>query len=683
MNNYMKNILKFFDNKKWYKGLLVRTAILFLVLITITLLIFIVGTLPYQRRVIEDRMKTEANDIASSIGQVTATAIINNDYGFTVDHCLKIIKQSNSILYIIITRKDGFSLIHTKDGWRQEILGDSLPNLFGGQGEFYFCKFVNQEVFHYSYPFNYSGIDWGRINVGLSLNNYHKNINELYLRTFLLAISSIFVSFFASVFFVRKLTQPIRQLDNVTKKIAEGSLNARVNIDSKDEIGRLAYSFNKMADSLQHSQDNLERKVEERTSELAKMNEILQSEIKERLIAESTLKKYNSRLEAYDKIYRGIISARTVEEIVRETLTQMPILFNFIDSAMVGLIDFDLAKVNIHIGAFDATNKITFSKLDIPLDVNVVNNENNPLNKASITNDIRMVQNKFSIDEGLLSRGLLSYMAVPLLMDNNRIGNLIIGTKKANCFNDSHKDVLLVVANQLAVALNQAQLQAKIKEHSISLQNSLSEKEVLLKEIHHRVKNNLQVISSLLYLNSKKITDQNALYMFKESQNRVKSIALVHERLYQSKDLGRIDFKDYVQRLITDLFRSYAVNQSIIKLAISINNVFISIDTAVPCGLIINELVSNSLKYAFPNYEEENKEGLIKIDFNQNGNKELILAVSDNGIGIPENIEEKKKNSLGLQLIETLVAQLEGTLEIDLSSGAAFTIKFKDDRTYE
>ena len=136
----MKHILKYFKNEKWYKGLLPKTAVLFLVLVTMTLIIFIVGTLPYQLKVIEDRMKSEANDIAGSIGQVTATAIINNDYGFTVDHCLKIIKQSNSILYIIITRKDGFSLIHTKDGWRQEMLGDSLPHLFGGQGEFYFCK---------------------------------------------------------------------------------------------------------------------------------------------------------------------------------------------------------------------------------------------------------------------------------------------------------------------------------------------------------------------------------------------------------------------------------------------------------------------------------------------------------------------------------------------------------------
>ena len=206
--------------------------------------------------------------------------------------------------------------------------------------------------------------------------------------------------------------------------------------------------------------------------------------------------------------------------------------------------------------------------------------------------------------------------------------------------------------------------------------NLLEEKEVLLKEIHHRVKNNLQVISSLLYLNSKKIKDKEALSMFKDSQSRVKSIALVHERLYRSADLSRIDFKEYVYHLTNDLLRSYAINQSLIKLDININNIFIDIDFAVPCGLIINELVSNSLKYAFSNCENENKTGIIKIDFNKNGSDKLVLIISDNGVGMPEEFNEKKKLSLGLQLVDTLAAQLSGTLEVNQSSGTEFKIIF-------
>ena len=222
-------------------------------------------------------------------------------------------------------------------------------------------------------------------------------------------------------------------------------------------------------------------------------------------------------------------------------------------------------------------------------------------------------------------------------------------------------------------------VQASLKEKEILLsekENLLSEKEVLLKEIHHRVKNNLQVISSLLYLNSKKVTDKEALDLFTDSQNRVKAIALVHERLYRSKDLGKIDFNEYVSHLTNDLFRSYAVNQSVIELDININDIFINIDFAVPCGLIINELISNSLKYAFPDLSENNHKGIIKIEFNKNGNDELKLIVSDNGIGMTKEFIERKKLSLGLQLVDTLVTQLDGNLEIASGPGTKFKIGF-------
>jgi two-component sensor histidine kinase/ligand-binding sensor domain-containing protein len=432
----------------------------------------------------------------------------------------------------------------------------------------------------------------------------------------------------------------------------------------------------------------LEKNVAERTKDIAEsskelksINIKLQNENKERLLAENTLKHYNSRLEAFDKIYRGIISARSVDEIIKETLVQMPILFNFIDTATVALIDLKSDLVIVNKVDFNPNLDLSFSTIKIPINHDVFNDKTNNLNHVYYENDIRLVQNKLPIDRQLLSRGFLSYLAAPLVIDNNRIGNLSVSAKKTGVFNDNHKEVLLVITNQLSVAINQAQLQSKIKEHSQSLQNSLSEKEILLKEIHHRVKNNLQVISSLLYLNSKKVKSKEALNMFKDSQNRVKSIALVHERLYQSKDLGKIDFKEYIQKLTNDLFRSYGVNLSVINLKIDINNVFISIDTAVPCGLIINEIISNSLKYAFPDYEDENKSGLININFSKDEMNKWVLVVGDNGIGIPEEAEEKKKNSLGLQLIDTLVAQLDGTLEIDLSSGTAFVIKFKDEKS--
>ncbi|GAI89221.1 unnamed protein product, partial [marine sediment metagenome] len=182
---------------------------------------------------------------------------------------------------------------------------------------------------------------------------------------------------------------------------------------------------------------------------------------------------------------------------------------------------------------------------------------------------------------------------------------------------------------------------------------SLKEKEVLLREIHHRVKNNLQIISSLLNLQSRYIKDKQVLHVFQESQDRIKSMVLIHKKLYQSKDLARIDFAEYVRSLIADLFRSYKADYGLITLKTNIDNVFLGIDTAIPCGLIINELISNSLKYAFP----EGGQGEIRIELHPEKEGKFTLIVSDSGVGFPKDLDFRNTESLGLQLACTLVDQ--------------------------
>ena len=203
---------------------------------------------------------------------------------------------------------------------------------------------------------------------------------------------------------------------------------------------------------------------------------------------------------------------------------------------------------------------------------------------------------------------------------------------------------------------------------------SLKEKEVLLREIHHRVKNNLQIISSLLNLQSRYIKDKQVLHVFKESQDRIKSMALIHKKLYQSKDLARIDFAEYVRSLIADLFRSYKADYDLITLKTNIDDVFLGIDTAIPCGLIINELVSNSLKYAFP----EDRQGEIRIDLHSEKEGKFTLIVSDSGVGFPKDLDFRNTESLGLQLICTLVDQLQGTIGLDRTGGTEFKIAFTE-----
>ena len=176
----------------------------------------------------------------------------------------------------------------------------------------------------------------------------------------------------------------------------------------------------------------------------------------------------------------------------------------------------------------------------------------------------------------------------------------------------------------------------EVKKVEAELQKSLKEKEMLLKEIHHRVKNNLMVISSLLSLQSDYIHDKEALDVFKESQSRARTMALIHERLYQSTDLKNIDFGEYIQTLAMELFRTYQIDPGCIKLNLNVEDLKLDINVAIPLGLIVNELVSNSMKHAFP----DDKSGEIKIDFHILDDSYLLM-VSDNGIGFPADLDSR------------------------------------------
>ncbi len=217
------------------------------------------------------------------------------------------------------------------------------------------------------------------------------------------------------------------------------------------------------------------------------------------------------------------------------------------------------------------------------------------------------------------------------------------------------------------------------KQAEEQLMASLKEKEVLLKEIHHRVKNNLQVISSLLKLQSDAIADPRVLVLFKDSYHRVRSMALIHEKLYGSEDLSRINAPDYIRSLTASLLSSYTTpfgrnpynNSSQLDLQLKIDSHWLDVNTAIPCGLIINELVSNALKYAFP----QGQAGTVEVKFGLK-DSHFILIVSDNGIGLPTDFSLETIESLGLQLVVNLTEQLRGTLVIETTSGTHFKIIF-------
>lgn len=210
------------------------------------------------------------------------------------------------------------------------------------------------------------------------------------------------------------------------------------------------------------------------------------------------------------------------------------------------------------------------------------------------------------------------------------------------------------------------------KKTEQKIKDSLDEKEVLIKEIHHRVKNNLQIVSSLLKLQAGYIKDNNVLELLIESQNRVKSMALVHQKLYQSKDLSKIDFNDYLHQLLYHLLRVFKIGPDKVKLNIYSDDIRIGIDTAIPCGLIINELVSNSFKHAFPG----ELSGVIAVSLCNCDNGFYKLTVKDDGIGFPPDLDYRKTTSLGLQLVMTLTEQMDGKIELLNHKGSEFNITF-------
>jgi two-component sensor histidine kinase len=275
---------------------------------------------------------------------------------------------------------------------------------------------------------------------------------------------------------------------------------------------------------------------------------------------------------------------------------------------------------------------------------------------------------------GIALDAIIIYL--PLVVENQILGFIGVWGEGLT---EEDAPALSIFAGQVAVAMENARLYAAERERGEELARtgehlkaSLQEKEVLLKEIHHRVKNNLQVISSLLSLQSAKVEDEQVLEMFAESRDRVRSMALVHEKLYQSSDLAQVDFGEYVHSLVAQLTRTYhQTGDGAVALQVDAQDVALSIDMAVPCGLIINELVSNALKHAFP----DGRNGKIRISLRAKRDG-FALEVTDNGVGFPDDKDFLNSESLGMQLVALLVEQIQGRIELDRRKGTTFRITF-------
>lgn len=259
---------------------------------------------------------------------------------------------------------------------------------------------------------------------------------------------------------------------------------------------------------------------------------------------------------------------------------------------------------------------------------------------------------------------LRNILVVPVILAEDLVGVIAL-TNNSDDFTGDDLDAIERLAVFYALAIQNKKADEEIKQ-------SLHDKKVLLREIHHRVKNNMQIISSLLNLQLNYVKEEKAVNVLKESQGRIKSMAMVHEKLYQSPSLTKIDLKDYVEALVSNIFFTYGVSANHIKSEVNVENIEIGIDTAIPCGLIINELVTNSVKHAFPN-----NNGRVKVKITSH-HDDIELLISDDGIGLPENLDYEKTESLGLKLVKSLVDQIDGHMTLHTNDGTSIEIIFQE-----
>jgi len=299
-----------------------------------------------------------------------------------------------------------------------------------------------------------------------------------------------------------------------------------------------------------------------------------------------------------------------------------------------------------------------------------------PNNSEAVKNIMESLNEKGSFNGEVTHRRkngehFIADMVISLFMDDSNSPSGFVGSLR-DITDKKHLEIELAIYR---VNLEEKVLErtAELTEANKVIKESLHEKEVLLREIHHRVKNNLSIVSSLLESQTRYIEDIDILAKFQDSQNRIASMALIHEKLYQSISLSKINFAEYIEELAESLFSTYSVTAANITLNVKCDEANLNIETATPCGLIINELITNSLKYAFP----DNRKGEISIRFSCDQGKNLLLIVGDNGIGFSKDI--KDTNSLGLSLVKNLsTRQLDGSIEIDNSNGTLVKISFKE-----
>ena len=534
-----------------------------------------------------------------------------------------------------------------------------------------------------------------------------KRIYQVEYKTKLIILFSIIgfavLSFFASFFNIRTLVRQIQKLIKGAELIGEGNLEHKISLKTENEMHQLANAFNKMSEDLKVSQKKLLSAKEYAENIVGTIREPL-------IVLDSDLHVVSADNSFYKtfKVLPKEAEGRSIYERGNRQL-DIPELRKPLEDILPEkgkLVDYEVRNIVESIG-----------KKTMLLNARQITREEEEEEEGKlILLAIEDITKRKQAEEEIKDLAkfpsenpnpVLRVEKNGTILFANNAGSIFLdywGTQAGQSIPEEwHKHVKYVLrsgtSNNFEIECNNRIFSLSItrvgeegyvnfyglditerKKAEEQIKASLKEKEVLLMEIHHRVKNNMQVIASLLKLQSEDIKDKHLLELFNESRYRIKSMALIHEDLYTSKDLASIDFEEYTRKLTGHLMTSFGVSTDRIRINININNISLGIDTAIPCGLIINELFTNSLKYAFPanrfDVDLKDKKGEICIDFHSNSS-EYSLIFKDNGVGLPEEMDFLKVGTLGLDLVRTLVKQLKGAIELNRSGGTEFKIIFR------
>jgi len=644
---------------KYWIVLLSYSGVLLVFLLVINVLLW-----NYQSKQIKEEAYKHFQSEIELIGTVTRNALRRNDYSLVELFLLQWGNNHKDVVEIEAVGSNGFILTHFK---RKQQTGHT----------------INLE---------HRVISSGKVLLTLKMIDDISSIrNEVNNFVLLLSLGSVLLTSILglSLWYILRITAliPMEQEIAKRKQAEEAILNLN---------------------------ESLEQRIAGRTIELTKKNEKLAAEISEREKIDDELQRNILEKTTLHTMVREISSSRSVDNMTQAVLKGISISIAP-DLTLLFLLEGDNLLLQ---GSL--SNDPRFSHKETPVHhigeclCGMAIKEGKPVYSYDINNDPRCTW------EECKKAGLLSFCALPLLREGKALGILGLASRTKKRDFKGQAIYLETISKSISVCLQNFLLYEETKKHSneldvtnkqlekeitirrhaeVQIEASLKEKEVLLKEIHHRVKNNMQIISSLIKAQAENVKEERYVEMFDDCQNRIKAMSLIHEKLYRSEDLANIKLNDYVKDLVDELFRSYRTSTARIKLKMNLDDITIGIETSIPCGLIINELISNTLKYAFP----EDREGEIEISLRRiadfaclparqglqnadlkpevrNPKSEMLeLIFSDNGVGIPEDIDFRNTESLGLRLIFNLsVHQLDGKVELDRSNGTEFRIVFKE-----